>query len=181
MKFWGNLIGYQLGWFITVIGAGRGLAWPGVLASCLFVAWQLAASDRPGADVKLIAVALVCGVIIDGMASAYGWLAYGAATPALPTHGAPMWILGLWASFAMTLNRTLAYLRGRPWLSLAFGGIGAPLAYLGAARGWQAVMFTPPAWHALAWLSLGWAAAMPVLTSLAALLHQPALVRAERS
>lgn len=174
MKFWGNLIGYQLGWFATVIAAGHGMAWPGVLAALVFVAWQLAVSDDAGADLRLVVTALVLGVVVDGAASAFGWLAYAAATPALPPGGAPIWILGLWASFAMTLNRTLAYLRARPWLSLIFGGIGAPLAYLGAARGWQAVTFAPPAWHAVVWLGIGWAVAMPVLTQVAARLHRSA-------
>jgi len=178
MKFWGNLIGYQLGWFVTVIAAGRGLAWPGVLASLLFVTWQLAVSEHAGTDIKLLAVALLLGVVIDGIAAASGWLAYAAANPALPPQGAPVWILGLWASFAMTLNRTLAYLRGRPWLSLIFGAIGAPLAYLGAARGWQAVTFASPPWHGVVWLGAGWAVAMPVLTFLAARLQRPALLRA---
>ena len=42
MRFWANLIGYQLVWFSAVIGAGRGLAWPGVAAAGVFVAAQLA-------------------------------------------------------------------------------------------------------------------------------------------
>ena len=82
----------------------------------------------------------------------------------------------------MTLNHALAYLRGRLLLSLVFGGVGAPLAYLGAARGWQAVTFTSPPWHAVVWIGLGWAVAMPVLANLAARLQRPArLPHAEAS
>ncbi|MCV6801485.1 DUF2878 family protein, partial [Achromobacter ruhlandii] len=36
MRFWANLIGYQIVWFSAVIGAGQGLAWPGVVAATLF-------------------------------------------------------------------------------------------------------------------------------------------------
>ena len=31
MSFWLSLIGYQTVWFAAVIGAGHGLAWPGVV------------------------------------------------------------------------------------------------------------------------------------------------------
>lgn len=162
MKFWANLLGYQAVWFVTVIGAGHGLWWPAVLATAIFATWQLCASDHRASDLRLLGLALFCGLCIEGGLAASGWAHYAAPTPALPP-GAPLWILALWAAFAMTLNHSLAYLRGRPWLALAFGAIGAPLAYLSAARGWQAVVFEPPLWRGLAWLAAGWAAALPLL------------------
>ena len=51
--------------------------------------------------------------------------------------------------------------------SAAFGAIGGPLAYLGAARGWHAVTMSTPLWQVLPWLALGWGIALPVLTLLA--------------
>ena len=50
----GNAVGYQAVWFAAVIGAGRGLWWPAVAASAVFVAWQVALSDRRGVEGKLI-------------------------------------------------------------------------------------------------------------------------------
>ena len=50
-------------------------------------------------------------------------------------------------------------------LACAVGAIGGPLAYWGAARGWQAVQFEPPAWRATAALAAGWALALPALTA----------------
>ena len=35
MTFWGNLIGYQTVWVSALIGAGRQLWWPGVIANRL--------------------------------------------------------------------------------------------------------------------------------------------------
>jgi hypothetical protein len=67
----------------------------------------------------------------------------------------------------MTLNRSLAYLRDRWWLALVLGAIGAPLAYLGAQRGWQAVVFQTPSWRGIAWIACSWAIAMPLLALLA--------------
>ena len=81
-----------------------------------------------------MAVAVASGVVIDGTLRA---LAAGCATPrrdpAFPPHGAPLWILCLWAAFALTLTRSLAWLMRRPWLAALLGALGAPLAYASAA------------------------------------------------
>ena len=160
MRFWANLIGYQIVWFSAVIGAGQGLAWPGVVAATLVIAAQLAASATARADLRLAGGAVLCGVALDGSLSALGWARY--AADAWP---APLWILALWAAFALTLNHSLAYLRPRPWLACVFGAVGGPLAYWGAARGWQPVQFEAPAWRATAALAAGWALALPALTA----------------
>lgn len=167
MKLWTNFLGYQAVWFAAVIGAGNGLWWPGVAAGAAFVAWQLAASAHRGADLRLIGIALACGCVIDGGLGATGLARYGAFAPALPPGGAPLWILALWASFSLTLNSSLGYLRGHPVAALVLGAVGGPLAYSGAARGWQALAFEAPTWRALAWLACGWALAMPLLAGLA--------------
>ncbi len=158
MKFWSNLIGYQAVWFITVAAAGRGLAWPGVSAALAFVLAQLARSDRRRADARLALLALACGLLIDGSLASLGWIRCAA-----PTLTPPAWILALWAAFALTLNHSFACLRGRPRLACLLGAIGGPLAYWGAARGWQAVQFEAPAWRAVLALMLGWALALGVL------------------
>lgn len=165
MKGFANFAGYQLVWFCAVIAAGRGLAWPGVLAAAVFVLWQLALSEHRGADARLLAVALPAGALIDGALAASGAATYAAPWPS--SAFAPVWILGLWCAFAMTLTHTLRFLHGRVALAALFGAIGGPLAYLGAARGWNAVEFVPSRWPALAWLALGWGVAMPVLAQLA--------------
>ncbi|MCV6801484.1 DUF2878 domain-containing protein, partial [Achromobacter ruhlandii] len=124
------------------------------------IAAQLAASATARADLRLAGGAVLCGVALDGSLSALGWARY--AADAWP---APLWILALWAAFALTLNHSLAYLRPRPWLACVFGAVGGPLAYWGAARGWQPVQFEAPAWRATAALAAGWALALPALTA----------------
>lgn len=161
-----NFLGYQLVWFCAVIAAGRGLAWPGALAAAVFVGWQLAVSPMRGADARVLAIALPLGVLIDGTLAASGLAHYAAPWPS--ASFAPIWILGLWGAFAMTLNHTLRFLHGRALVAAAFGAIGAPLAYLGAARGWHAVEFAAPDWRGLSLLALGWGAAMALLAHLAA-------------
>lgn len=164
MHVWRNAIGYQLVWFCAVIGAGRGLWWPGVLAAVVFVCLQVGASRQRGIDLRLIGVALLLGATIDGGLAASGWLHYSAVWPS--PHFAPVWILAVWAAFATTLTRSLALLRQRPRWALLLGAIGGPVSYLGAARGWGAVTFVDllPGMVALA---CAWAVAMPLLAHLA--------------
>jgi hypothetical protein len=164
MRFWVVLVAYEAAWFITVIGAGHEHAWPGLLAVAMFAAWRLCTSERRLLELRLTALALGLGLLLDGGLAYTGLLVYAAAWPA---GFAPAWILGLWFAFALTIVPLFGYLQGRPWLAAALGGIGGPLAYLGAASGWQAVRFTPPAWHALLWLAIGWGVALPLLVGCA--------------
>ncbi len=165
MSFWLSLIGYQAVWFAAVIGASQGRAWPGVVGMLLYASIQLALARRFRVDLSLIATALVCGFLLDGALVRTGLASYAADWPQLAL--APMWILALWATFALTLSQSLRYLQTRLWLAALLGLIGGPLAYLGAARGWHVVSFAEPAWRGLLVLAIGWALATPALAWLA--------------
>ena len=164
MRFWANLIGYQLAWFGVVICAARGQPWLSVALAAAFAAVQWVVSKQQASDARLLACAVACGIVLDGSLAVNGLLQYASAQPAVL---APVWILALWAAFAMTLNHSMTFLRGRPLLAAAFGAVGGPLAYLGASRGFDAVAFPDPSWPALLGLALGWGIAMPVLAMLA--------------
>lgn len=172
MSFWANLIGYQIVWFCAVIGAGRGLWWPGAAAAAIFIPlhFAFARQHRRGraADFGLLLIALLCGTVLDGTMAITELGRYAANEVALPPGGgAPLWILSMWASFALTLRHSMTFLLGRPFLALAFGALGGPLAYLGASRGWQAIVFVEPRWMGLSLLAIGWGLAIPFLTMLA--------------
>ncbi|TAL83025.1 MAG: DUF2878 domain-containing protein [Rhodanobacter sp.] len=168
MKFWISLIGYQAVWFAAVIGAGHGLAWPGVLGMLLYATWQFRVSDRRSTDLRLIAAALVMGLLLDGGLLHLGLASYAASWVA---PAPPAWILALWATFALTFTQSLSYLQNKLWLAALLGSIGGPLAYQGAARGWHVVSFAQPVWPALLWLAIGWGLATPLLARLAR--HRP--------
>jgi hypothetical protein len=172
MSVWFNLVGYQLVWFASVIGAGRGLWWVGVSAAAAFALAHLAlfkqSSVERSADLRLLGVALACGLLLDGGLALTGLADYAADERAFPVGAAPLWILSMWAAFALTLRHSMRFLLGRPAWAFALGAIGGPLAYLGAARGWQAIAFAEPRWMALAALAVGWGLAIPLLTTLAA-------------
>lgn len=165
MALWLNAIGYQIVWFCAVIGAGAGLTWPALAAAGAFVAWQWAVSPQRAVDLHLIAVSVLCGIAIDGALAASGWVRYAAAWPS--NAFAPVWILAVWAAFAMTLTQSMRFLQSRLRWAWLLGAIGGPLAYVGAAGGWGAVAFAPPRWIALGLLCVAWSVAMPLLAALA--------------
>ncbi len=169
MNIWANIIGYQLMWLAAVWGAGHGLWWPGVAAAAVFVTWGLA---RRGARTDLVLMAFVVpiGCAMDSLLAASGLVAYGAPVPSV--HLAPLWIAAIWCSFALTLRHTFRFLFGRPLLAALFGALGAPLAYLGAARGWSAIAFGHGPWPALAALAALWALAMPLMLYIATRLER---------
>lgn len=164
MRFWITLVAYELVWFAAVIGAGHGLVWPGVAGTMLFVAWRVAESPHRRVELQLIAVGLLLGLVLEEIWVRLGLIRYSAPWPA-PTH--PAWLLALWAAFALTVVPLFGYLHARPWLAALFGAIGGPLAYLGAARGWHAVLLPSREWPSLVALAVGWGIAFPCLTLLA--------------
>lgn len=173
MAFWGNLLGYQATWFAVVWSAGHDMAWVGMLACVIFIALQWLASPTRAGDGRALLAALACGMVVDGIAAAFGLLRYAAPAPALP---APLWIVLLWGAFAMTMNHSMVWFAQHRRVAAIFAAIGGPLAYLGAARGFGAVVFPDPAWPSLLWLGTAWAVALPLLLSIATR-HRPAYPR----
>ena len=163
---WVNLLGYQSGWFVTVIGANHGRTWPAWAAAGLLCGGHMATSDRRGLDVRLGLSAALLGTLLDGLWASSGLLRYSPAMPAVPLLGCPLWILALWIAFSTTVSRSLGWLRGRIGMAALLGAVGGPLAYWGAARGWGVVAFSTPAWEAVLALGAGWGMALGILVSI---------------
>ncbi|BDU16611.1 DUF2878 domain-containing protein [Lysobacter auxotrophicus] len=159
MRSFANFAGFQLAWWASVLGAARGAAWIGVLACSAFVALQWIGSSQRRLDARLVACALLLGIVLDGALGQLGWIVYrgGEGAPV------PAWIVALWGAFAMTLTHSLGWLR--PGAAFLLGAIGGPLAYLGAAR-LGAVELVDSTQATIA-LAIGWAVATCVLTLVA--------------
>ena len=163
MRLWITLIAYELVWFAAVIGAAHGLVWPGVAAAGVFALARLATSRVREVELRLVALTWAVALVLETLWVRSGLIVYSAPWP-LPN--APAWLLGIWLAFALTLVPLFGYLHHRPRMAAALGAVGGPLAYLGAARA-HALVLPAPLWRGLAALSLGWALAFPLLTSLA--------------
>lgn len=169
--FLANLLGFQAVWFAGVLGAVHGLPWAGPLTALLFIiAHFIWKSDRHS-DLRMLAIALPIGLAADSLLAASGMLVYASPWPS-PLL-APPWILAMWAGFALTMQHSMGFLRGR-WITAAiFGLIGGPLTYWGAAQGFGAVEFKAPLPLALATLGVIWGIALPAMYALHAASRRP--------
>lgn len=159
-----NVLGFQAVWWACVLGAGAGWGWAGPLAVAAFAAVHLRLTPTPARDLRMLAAAVLMGLLVDGLLGASGLLVYAAATE--PHALAPVWILALWAGFALTLTHSMAFFARRPLASMLFGLLGGPLAYAGAAAVAGAVVFPSGLEPALAAVAVGWAIALPTLYAL---------------
>ena len=124
--------GFQAAWFACVLGAAHELLCAGTtLAAVIFVS-SLGYAARPLQELKLLAVALLIGLIWDSLMVTLGWLDFrsGFFIDGMATH----WILALWALFAITVNLSLAWLKSRLPVAALMGAIAGPLAFWGGAR-----------------------------------------------
>lgn len=160
-----NALMFQLCWFAFVGGAGRGNAWIGFVPLAAFAAWQLRASRVRRADIGLMAVSGTLGFAVDTTYVQAGALQYAAAVPSAEL--APVWIVGMWMAFALTLNHSLDFLKHNLLAALALGLVGAPLAYAIAAAKFGAASFEGTALFALALVGLAWGAVTPLMARLA--------------
>lgn len=163
--FLANLVSFQVCWFAFVWGGASGRWWLGFIPLAVFAAWQLKASRWPRTDLGLMAVALLFGIAIESAMAASGLFTY--ASPVPSADWAPLWMLGMWLNFALTINHSMAWFKSKLALGALFGLFGGPLTYWLAGRAWGAVTIAEPQWPALLVLGIAWAIAMPVLCALA--------------
>lgn len=158
-----NFILMQVAWFICVMGAAHEMPWIGVFATVFVVLWHFKQAQQAKPEMILMMIALLIGASFDQLMHSTHLVSYQA-------HGwsdnlVPAWILALWAGFVTALNVSLRWMRGKWWLAIAFGAIGGPLAYMGAARlGAVELIHFPQSYVAL---SIGWAMLTPTLLLLA--------------
>ncbi|HMM56690.1 MAG: DUF2878 domain-containing protein [Proteobacteria bacterium] len=165
MNNWINIGFYQATWLAAIAGAARGWWWAGPAMLAVFAAWQLSVSNERRADLEVMACAAIAGFAVDTLCVRGGIFTYAAPVPS--PDFAPIWIVALWMSFALTLNHSLTWLKAHLALASVLGAVGAPLAYLAAARGWNALSFAARPALALGALAIAWAILAPTLFYLA--------------
>ena len=161
-----NIVGFNLAWFATVVGAAEGLAWAGPAALLVFAAFQIPASPRPRYDLTAIAVFAAAGLVVDSVWSLAGVVSYAAAWPSPAL--APVWLVALWGSFSLTVGHSLAWIRQRPLAAAALGGLGGGFSYWAGARLGAVEAHVPEALYGVL-VGLTWALVFPALIRLTAL------------
>ncbi|WP_157954330.1 DUF2878 domain-containing protein [Saccharospirillum mangrovi] len=143
-----NYAGFQAGWLILVLTRSPwSLLWALVFVACH---WRWLAS---AAEWRRVIPIMVFGGAIDALWQASPWVEfYGAGWPL------PLWLIGLWLMFPLTLNHSLAWLADRPILQIFGGIVGAGGSYLGGAT-LGAAQLSGPAWYLL---PLSWGLWLPL-------------------
>lgn len=160
MKFWLNLILFQLGWFASVLGAAKGLPWLGPVFTALWMVYHLRSlGNLRRAEIRLLLVAALLGWISDSLILSTGWIEF----PARTQFGlwSPLWMVALWVNLAATLRGAMAWLQGRYILSALLGAAAGPMAYWSGSR--LGAMNLLNAEAALFAIAIEWGLAMPLL------------------
>jgi hypothetical protein len=158
-----NVALFQAAWFAAVLGAARGMLWLGPVAMIPTIAVHLALQANRRGEVKLLLAAGALGFLFDT-----AFVAGGVFTPLqhlFPRPFSPPWMICLWLNFAATLNVSMAWLRGRYILAVAFGAVGGPLAYYSGAK--LGATEALPATTGMLLLAIGWGIMTPLLVWLA--------------
>ncbi len=134
-----NVVGFQIVWLLSVIGAARGYWLPGLLAALVFASVVLYSSPDRRRDMQTAAIALPIGFMMDSLLAYSPVLSFANPFPSI--HWAPAWIMALWIGFAFTLNHSLKAIYRNPLYLFLFGSLGGPLAYFIAAQRFQAMTF----------------------------------------
>jgi hypothetical protein len=158
-----NYIFFQVGWFSCVVFAAQGRPVVGFGVALAVIGLHLFLAPRRLPEIKLILACSAIGLVFDSLLMATGWVSYpsGLWLPGL----APYWIIAMWFLFATTLNLSMGWLRGRPWLAVIAGALGGPLSYLAGEKLGGIRLENPE--PALIALALAWAVIMPAIAALA--------------
>lgn len=171
-RSWTNLINYLLfqgGWAICVLGAANGHPHMAAAFGMVPLILHLVLVADRRREVRLLALALFLGVIVDGLHIHTGILVFtGNLHPVLP----PPWILVLWLQFATSLRYSLHWLRRNRPVGLLLGGIAGALAYWAGVR-LGAAGFGGDVTASLLQIGLSWVLVMAVF------LYLPGLVTAD--
>ncbi|MFK8053301.1 MAG: DUF2878 domain-containing protein [Woeseiaceae bacterium] len=146
-----NFLFFQVTWLALVAGAAKDMIWPGALLCMMFLTWEFYhASNRRG-----LALMLLCGlagsIIVDG-----SYVLLGIAEYAMPLGPiVPLWIMGLWIIFSLTIPQSMSWMRKRPVVGALMAGLAAPLSYL-AGHKLDAISFPIGLSNALLITALTW-------------------------
>jgi hypothetical protein len=153
---------YQLGWVACVLGAAWHRPWTGFLIATILVGVHLALSRERPLEVRLMVLTTAVGAAVEVGQAAAGTYRFTSGTiiDALP----PAWLLAMWAQFATTFRFSLRSVVARPVSAVLFGAVGGPVAFLAGER-LGAVTLLPPLSNGLLRLSISWAVALVLFST----------------
>ena len=144
-----NLVIFQVGWLVCVIGGNLYALSYTVLALLLHSIWVL---ERKS-EWQLIALITVVGCLWDILMTQTDLIVF--ADPVFA--GLPVWLACLWILFATTFLHVLAWFRRHLWVAAIAAAVFAPASYwVGVQLG--GAIFAAPVLISLLVMAIGWAA-----------------------
>lgn len=164
MRTLAEMIGFQVVWLASALGAAAGAALPGITAAAAFLALQIATARPVRPMLAVVGAAAALGLAVESLLAAAGLVSYAAPWPLQGV--APAWIVGLWAAFGSTTPAMARLFGNVGWPALAAVGAAlAPLSYL-AGAGLGALSLPRGAAAAAIAVGVAWAIALPLLVRL---------------
>lgn len=157
-----NIVVFQVAWLVSVIGGAQQMPWLGPVVALVALVLHLSSARKPFDELLLVVCCAVIGASFDSILVAAGWVTYKSGL--ISQYLAPYWIITMWMLFAMTLNVSMRWLRGKPKLAALLGFYGGPASYIAGQALGGIVLVNQFA--ALAALAIGWAVIMPLLMRL---------------
>jgi len=151
-----NFILFQSIWFILILAAAHE-SFYGLVIGFLLILVQYWHGKLMVPDFKLILASVIVGFAHDTSLNYFKFIQYNID---FNTYYSPFWIIGLWISFALTINHSLAWLGNNKLLQMIFGLIGGPLAYIAGEKLGSIYMINTMTLYVLA---LSWACITPLL------------------
>lgn len=158
-----NALGFQLGWWVTILSVPLGWDRPAMLFAGLLTFIHLRGARVPRADLQLGLAVMCLGIGVDSLLQCLsfiqfrGWSFWNLSPP---------WLWSLWWLFSLTLNSSLGFLQrlSWPWVGL-IGGLAGPASYLGGAALGAADLDTSRG--SILALALAWMVALPITVRMA--------------
>lgn len=168
-----NVLAFKVTWLACVVGAANGIAWAGPLFWLGFFLFQRGVLGSPRGEWKLAASIAALGFCVDSLYVLTGLVAFDAPWPS--AFLAPIWIVAMWANYALTLNHSMRWFQDHLIIAASVGAVAGPGAYL-AGRALGAVEFLVPNSVMLPVLAVVWGLAVPLTLWLARRFDRPASV-----
>lgn len=133
MKNLFNLIGFQVSWWLCILGTNYQFPYIGPLSMLVFLLIHFLYYRVDKKELILILLVLLIGTLIDTLFAYSGMIDYkGVYSSSILL--APLWITAMWAGFASTVNHSMAWLKEKPLITFLMGLFAGPLAYFTAEK-----------------------------------------------
>lgn len=157
---YGNAIIFQALWFASILGAKASMAWPAILLLLTLVCWGFVFSKQIQTDLRMLIVGVLVAFSVEPIWIGQGLVIY----PLQPeSYFPPLWIVALWAGFAVSFNHSLRWLREKYLLCTVLGGFGSICSITAAFR--LDAIALPQGWLAFViQYGIVWAIIVPILS-----------------